>query len=96
MVVCSENALTSKEVGKEVKLALVEENRRQGEQDHHGGTSILLPIRLDDSIHRAGSAWARRLNNNVHVADFRHWRESEAYQKALGRLLHSLAREERQ
>jgi hypothetical protein len=35
-------------------------------------------------------AWAIKLRDSRHIGDFRHWKDHDAYQKALARLLRDL------
>jgi hypothetical protein len=38
----------------------------------------------------ANEAWAIKLRDNRNIGDFRPWKDHDAYQKALGRLLRDL------
>ncbi len=40
---------------------------------------LLFPIRLDDAVIRTRQAWAARLRRQVHLGDFTHWTDPEAY-----------------
>ena len=62
--------------------AFAEERRR--------GQLVLLPVRLDDAVFDTNEAWAGKLRDNRNIGDFRRWKEHDAYQKALGRLLRDL------
>jgi hypothetical protein len=55
-----------------------------------GGEPLLVPLQLDDAVLGTGEAWARRLLDRGGVADFTGWKEHDAYQKALERLLRDL------
>ena len=67
----------------EVTKAFAEERRR-------GGITVLFPIRLDDAVFASTEAWANKLRDNRNIGDFRRWKEHDAYQKALDRLLRDL------
>ena len=51
---------------------------------------MLFPIRLDDAVLTTGEAWAVKLRDSRNIGDFRRWKEHDAYQKALERLLRDL------
>ena len=52
--------------------------------------TMLLPIRLDDSILSAESGWAATIVNSRNIGDFTLWRSPEAYERSLSRLLRDL------
>jgi TIR domain/Pentapeptide repeats (8 copies) len=82
LLVLSENAIASDWVEDEVTKAFAEERQRQ--------QLVLFPIRLDDAVLTTGEAWAGKLRDNRNIGDFRRWKEHDAYQKALERLLRDL------
>jgi hypothetical protein len=45
---------------------------------------------IDDAVCTANEAWAIKLRDNRNIGDFRPWKDHDAYQKALGRLLRDL------
>ena len=47
-------------------------------------------MRIDDAVMKTDKAWAAKLRDNRHIGDFRHWKEHEAYTKALEQLLRDL------
>jgi hypothetical protein len=49
--------------------------------------TVLFPIRLDDAVFATGEAWALKLRDNRNIGDFRRWKEHDAYQRTLERLL---------
>ena len=51
---------------------------------------MLFPVRLDDTVFTTNEAWAGKLRDNRNIGDFRCWKEHDAYQKALDRLLRDL------
>jgi hypothetical protein len=85
LLVLSEHAIASDWVEDEVTKAYAEERRR--------GQTVLFPIRLDDAVLSTEEAWAVKLRDGRHIGDFRRWKEHDAYQKALDRLLRDLRAE---
>jgi hypothetical protein len=83
LLVLSETSIASEWVEDEVTKAFAEERRR-------GGITVLFPIRLDDAVFTSNKAWASKLRDNRHIGGFRPWKEHDAYQKALARLLRDL------
>jgi hypothetical protein len=51
---------------------------------------VLFPVRLDDAVFTTNEAWALKLRDNRNIGDFRHWKDHDAYQKTLARLLRDL------
>jgi uncharacterized protein YjbI with pentapeptide repeats len=82
LLVLSEHAIASDWVEDEVTKAFEEERER--------AQAVLFPIRLDDVVFETREAWAGKLRANRNIGDFRHWKEHDAYQKALDRLLRDL------
>ena len=82
LLVLSEHAIASDWVEDEVTKAFAEERRR--------GQLVLFPVRLDDTVFDTSEAWAGKLRDNRNIGDFRRWKEHDAYQKALDRLLRDL------
>jgi hypothetical protein len=82
LLVLSENSIASEWVEDEVAKAFAEER--------HRGVTVLFPIRLDDAVFETNEVWANKLRDNRHIGDFRRWKEHDAYQKALARLLRDL------
>ncbi|HEV3039784.1 MAG TPA: toll/interleukin-1 receptor domain-containing protein [Candidatus Angelobacter sp.] len=83
MIVLSEDSIRSAWVEDEVETALENERRNPD-------SLILFPIRLDDAIMETEHAWAASLRRTRHVGDFSNWKNHDAYQKALKRLLRDL------
>jgi hypothetical protein len=82
LLVLSEGAIASDWVEGEVTRALDEERERK--------QLVLFPIRLDDAVMETKEAWARLLRGQRNIGDFTRWKEHDAYQKALDRLLRDL------
>jgi hypothetical protein len=51
---------------------------------------VLFPIRLDDAAMESKRGWAADIKRSRHIGDFSHWKDHDAYQKALERLLRDL------
>ena len=82
LLVLSEGAIASDWVEGEVTRALDEERQRK--------RPLLFPVRIDDSVLDTKEAWARVLRGQRNIGDFTRWKEHDAYQKGLGRLLRDL------
>ena len=82
LLVLSEASIASDWVEDEVTKAFAEERQRGG--------VVLLPVRLDDAVFATKEAWALKLRDNRHIGDFRDWKNHDAYQRTLERLLRDL------
>jgi uncharacterized protein YjbI with pentapeptide repeats len=82
LLVLSEASIASDWVEDEVTKAFAEERQR-------GGT-VLFPVRVDDAVFATKEAWASKMRDNRHIGDFRLWKDHDAYQKALERVLRDL------
>jgi hypothetical protein len=51
---------------------------------------VLFPMRLDDTVFNTTEAWALKLRDNRNIGDFRAWKDHDAYQRTLERLLRDL------
>jgi hypothetical protein len=82
LVILSSNAINSDWVEDEVESALEEERKYR--------RTILFPIRIDHAVLETTRAWARKLRRERHIGDFSGWKDHDAYQKGLLRLLRDL------
>jgi hypothetical protein len=82
VLILSRASVASEWVEIEVKKALAEERQRH--------TVVLFPVRLDDAVLRTKEAWATLLRDDRNIGDFRRWKDHDAYQKALERVLRDL------
>ena len=82
LVILSKHSIDSSWVEYEVKKAL------KKEQDQ--GKPALFPIALDEAIKDTPDAWAAAIRRKRHIGDFTHWKEHDAYQKGLKRLMRDL------
>ena len=81
LLVLSEASIASDWVEDEVTKAFAEERQR-------GGT-VLFPVRVDDAVFATKEAWALKLRER-NIGDFHRWKDHDAYQKALERVLRDL------
>ena len=51
---------------------------------------MLFPVRLDDAVAATKEAWAVKLRDNRNIGDFCDWKDHDAYQRPLERLLRDL------
>lgn len=86
LLVLSKHSIASGWVEKEVETAFEEEHKRK--------TTILFPIRLDLAVMETDQAWAADIRRTRHIGDFTNWKDHDAYQKALERLLRDLKAQE--
>jgi hypothetical protein len=82
LLVLSEASIASDWVEDEVTKAFAEERLRGG--------VVLFPVRLDDVVFATNEAWALKLRDNRNIGDFRAWKDHDAYQTALKRVLRDL------
>jgi len=82
LLVLSEASIVSHWVEDEVTKGFAEERQRS--------VTVLFPVRLDDAVFTANEAWALKLRDNRNIGDFRNWKDHDAYQKTLARLLRDL------
>jgi hypothetical protein len=82
LLILSQSSVESQWVRFEVEAAL--------EKEHQRGTSVLFPIRLDESVMTTTTSWAAMLRRERHIGDFTMWRDYDHYQKGLQRLIRDL------
>lgn len=82
LLVLSENSVSSKWVEYEVEAAL--------DKEQEGKPSVLFPVRLDKTVMDSTMAWAAHIKRTRHIGDFTRWKNHDAYQIALNRLLRDL------
>jgi len=90
LIILSAASIASTWVENEVEAALEEEQTSMERR------TVLVPIKIDDTVEETNRAWARTIKRTRHIGDFTHWEEEDAYQKALTRLLRDLNTAERQ
>ena len=82
LLVLSRASIASDWVEDEVTKAFAEERQR--------GATVLFPIRIDETVFATNEAWAIKLRDGRNIGDFRRWKNHDAYQEALRRLLGAL------
>lgn len=82
LLILSGNSIASDWVEDEVNKAFAEERDRK--------QPVLFPVRVDDALMATPEPWARKLRDQRNIGDFRKWKDHDAYQKALERLLRDL------
>lgn len=82
LLVLSQHSVMSHWVEKEVETAFEKEQRHN--------KLVLFPIMLDDTVMRTNQAWAADISRTRHIGDFTHWKEHDAYQRGLKKLLKDL------
>ena len=71
----------------EVATALARERQQ--------GTTILFPVRIDNTVMTLETGWPALIRNTRNIGDFRRWKAHDAYQKAFNQLLRDLKTAER-
>ena len=84
-MILSKNSLNSDWIEHEVTKALQKEKETK--------EVVLFPVRLDDAIMEADFGWVAALRRTRHIANFHHWKNHDAYQAALEKLLRDLKAE---
>jgi hypothetical protein len=84
LLILSKNSIESKWVADEVDEAFEEEQRRD--------QVVLFPVRLDDEVLTTDKAWASKLRRAWNIGDFRNWKDHDAYQESLARVLRDLTK----
>jgi TIR domain/Pentapeptide repeats (8 copies) len=82
LLILSECSIASDWVEDEVNKAFAEERDRK--------QLVLFPVRIDDAIMQTSEPWALKLRDQRNIGDFRAWKDHDAYQKSLDRLLRDL------
>jgi hypothetical protein len=86
LLILSRGSISSNWVEQEVETALAKERDE--------ALTIVLPIRLDDSISQSSIGWPAFIKNTRNIGDFRNWKDPESYQRALDRLVGELKGED--
>jgi len=82
LLVLSEHSVNSSWVEFEVEAAIAKENSKK--------TPMLFPIRLDSAVKDSPTSWAAHIRRTRNITDFSNWKQHDAYQKVLQRLLRDL------
>jgi len=87
LLVLSKTSVASQWVEQEVETALARERQQ--------GTSVLFPVRIDNTVMTLETGWPALIRDTRHIGDFRRWKTHDVYQKAFDRLLRDLKAAER-
>jgi len=87
LLVLSKTSVASQWVEQEVETALAREREQ--------GTTILFPVRIDNTVMTLETGWPALIRNTRNIGDFRRWKTHGVYQKAFDRLLRDLTAAER-
>jgi hypothetical protein len=82
LLVLSKTSVASQWVEEEVETALARERQQ--------GTTILFPVRIDNTVMALETGWPALIRNTRNIGDFRRWKTHDVYQKAFDRLLRDL------
>jgi TIR domain len=82
LLVLSQHSVNSSWVEFEVEAAFAKETSEK--------TLMLFPIRLDNAVKESPTSWAAHIRRTRNITDFSQWKEHNAYQKGLKRLLRDL------
>jgi uncharacterized protein YjbI with pentapeptide repeats len=88
LLVLSKTSVGSQWVEEEVEIALARERQQK--------TTILFPVRIDNTVMTLKTGWPAHICNTRHIGDFRRWKTHGVYQKAFDRLLRDLKAAEKQ
>jgi uncharacterized protein YjbI with pentapeptide repeats len=88
LLVLSKTSVASQWVEQEVETALARERQQ--------GTTILFPVRIDNTVMTLETGWPALIRNTRNIGDFRRWKTHDVYQKAFDRLLRDLKAADRQ
>ena len=86
LLVLSKTSVASQWVEQEVETALARERQQ--------GTTILFPVRIDNTVMTLETGWPALIRNTRNIGDFRRWKMHDVYQKAFDRLLRDLKAED--
>jgi hypothetical protein len=82
LLILSEHSVASDWVEGEVTRSLDEERERK--------QVVLFPVRIDDTVLQTTKPWTRLLRGQRNIGDFTCWKDHDAYQKVLEKLLRDL------
>lgn len=82
LLILSTHSIASDWVEDEVTRAFAEERSRK--------QTMVFPIRLDDTVLETDEKWAVKLRDDRNIGNFQNWRDQDAYQTSIRRLLRDL------
>jgi uncharacterized protein YjbI with pentapeptide repeats len=86
LLMLSKHSVASQWVEQEVETALEKERKEN--------STVLFPIRLDNTVMEIERGWPLLIRTTRHIGDFTNWKLYDTYQIAFHRLLHDLKIEE--
>jgi TIR domain/Pentapeptide repeats (8 copies) len=87
LVILSKRSVASQWVEQEVETALARERQQ--------GTTILFPVRIDNTVMTLETGWPAYIRNTRNIGDFLRWETHSAYRQAFDQLLRNLKAEAR-
>ena len=75
LLILSKASVASQWVEQEVETALARERQQ--------GTTILFPIRIDNTVMTLEMGWPALIRNTRNIGDFQRWKTHDVYQTAL-------------
>jgi uncharacterized protein YjbI with pentapeptide repeats len=88
LLVLSKTSVASQWVEQEVETALARERQQ--------GTTVLFPVRIDNTVMTLETGWPALIRNTRHIGDFQGWETHSVYQKVFDQLLRDLKAAARQ
>ena len=82
LLVLSEASIANGWAEDEVTRAFAEERQR--------GDLVLYPVCVDEAVFETKDAWAAKLRDDRRIGDFRAWRDDDAWQAAVNRVLRDM------
>ena len=73
LLVLSKTSVASQWVEQEVETALARERQQ--------GTTILFPVRIDDTVMTLETGWPALIRNTRNIGDFRRWKRHDVYRR---------------
>jgi hypothetical protein len=64
-------------------------------RERQQSTTILFPVRIDNTVMTIETGWPAFIRNTRHIGDFRRWKTPDVYQQAFDRLLRDLTSAEK-
>jgi uncharacterized protein YjbI with pentapeptide repeats len=85
LLILSKHSIQSEWVEQEVETALAKERQQN--------CTVLVPIRLDQTVMKMETGWPAFIRNSRNIGDFRRWKDHNRYKDMFERLLRALQEE---
>jgi len=85
LLILSEHSIASEWVEREVITALTKEGKEK--------RIVLFPVSLDKTVLESSVTWMTAIRHQRNIGDFTRWKDHEAYQRSLSRLIRDLIAE---